>query len=87
MYLQEVLFNDHAVWSDDGGRLAKAEMRSLLPEPGLPWVHIPADDYRMFASQFMAQNLRHPDFTLFECSGMRLTGSSFTSSALAAASQ
>ena len=65
VYLQEVLFNDHYVYQDDGSMTSKATHRNLLPEPGLPVIHLPLADFHSFSAQLLAQNANHPDIDRF----------------------
>ena len=51
VYLQQVLFNDVAIWSDNGGLHTKQKMRSFLPDPSFPFIHIPDDDFDVFKSE------------------------------------
>ena len=60
------MLNDDTVWSET--RDNPFLRRSFLPDPGLPFIHIPEPDFNVYAGIFEGYNGGHPAGIVVECS-------------------
>ena len=67
VYLQQVIYNDQGIYFDDGTLQKKKSMRSFLPDPSFPFIHIPEEDFEKFKELFILTNQDHPQSYLIDC--------------------